>query len=158
MLAEYNAQDDSRSLYICIRLCVLLYHILHMDVHIYVMCRGKEKNICCMPFCTAPYCCRHQSLPGTVPLVRWKVFGSLLCVFSVHFSDSHLKLAELKPVASNSSSTLGFPQFLLLCLQLEMKEVCFLRLFPLKPPFSFLSGTRLQSSDPQRGQHNFLTT
>lgn len=134
---------------------MLLYHILHMDVHIYVMCRGKEKHICCMLFCTASYCCRHQSLPGTVPLVRWKVFWSLLCVFSVNFSDSHLKLAELKPVASNSSSTPGSPQSLLLCLQLEMKEVCFLRLFPLRPPFSFLSGTRLQNSDPTEGPAQF---
>lgn len=124
------------------------YHILHADVHLHVICR---ENMCCMLFCPASCCSSHQLLPGTVFLVLWKVFGNLLCVFWVLFSDSHLKLAELKPKASNSSSTPCALQSLFLCFQLEMKALCFFLYFPLWPPFSFLSGIQPQSSDPQTG-------
>lgn len=117
----------------------------------------KKKSMCYMVFCTVSCCSSHQLLPGAVLLVWWKVFGNLLCVFWVFFSDSHLKLAELKPMASNSSSTPSALQFLFFCLQLEMKALHFFPPLPIMA--SFLLPVRHSASKqwPTDRLKNFLT-
>lgn len=159
MFASYNvfsqlnttiiiSSSSSRSLYIIIMLCAQFLSHFHADVHLHVIHgRTKKTRAACssaqLPAVAAISCCRVQFFWCDV-----KCLGTC-CVFSGGFS--------LIPTSNWQSWNLWLLISLLprvlcslfLCLQLQMKALCFFLFFPLWPSFSFLSASKQRSTSWQ---------